>query len=223
MKPALLTSNKVITAEELPGGGRGIPAPRHDTLRRQHATVSTCKSPSTHPHPRLAATCLPRFVGIVFLCAGILKGYDLLTGTSSLSGILGLALLPYLLIEVELTLGLTLLFNIRPHLSRPVTLVLLAFFLCWNVTRDQRCSGKCACLGQIEVHPWIMASMDVVLFAIIWQWRPSKELKLMTSPLLDLLRTCLFLASLGILGPTFLSTWMPTGISYPQPVSARSH
>jgi hypothetical protein len=77
-----------------------------------------------------------------------------------------------ILIEVELVVGLALLFAIRLDWMRVAGLALFAVFLVAAGFQAIAGARSCACLGRLEINPWVMVTLDSCILAVLWFWKP---------------------------------------------------
>jgi hypothetical protein len=109
-------------------------------------------------------------LGSVLLCAAILKSHQLLTD------LLGSGFwLHAIVIQLETLIGLCLLFDLQPHLTRKASLVLFVGFLAYSFHHLVAGASSCACLGKIQVRPWVSLSFDAGAIAALWLWRPLRS------------------------------------------------
>ncbi len=141
------------------------------------------------PVRSIANRLVPLIVGFVLVGAAILKAHRLLTDGSDFPGGLASHLV---LIEAELLVGLTLFFAIQLNLVRIAALALFAIFLVAALWQGFAGAQSCACLGKLEVHPWIMAGLDVCVLGVLWFWKPD-----CASDSTRAYRWCLFLGCCG--------------------------
>src|SRR5438034_877093 len=127
---------------------------------------------------------VPVVVGSLLVGAALLKADRLLTESPASHTYL----FELLLIEVELFLGLAMVLAIRLHLLRLAALLLFAAFAIAAFVQAVAGARSCACLGRLEANPWIMASLDLCVLAILWWWKP-----IATSSSTQSLRGALFL------------------------------
>ncbi len=88
-------------------------------------------------------------------------------------GWLGSSFSQLALIEVELAVGLGLLFGIRPVLFRLIAMVLFSAFFYLALSRAAAGARSCACLGAaIQAHPSVMVVTDLAILLLLCSWRP---------------------------------------------------
>src|SRR5262245_40391734 len=112
------------------------------------------------PGAGAASRLVPLVVGVLVIGAALFKAHGALTDPSSSNIYPGGLLFQLVLIEVELFVGLALFFAIRLSVMRLATLALFAAFLVVALYQGIAGARSCACLGSVEMDPWIMASLD---------------------------------------------------------------
>jgi hypothetical protein len=113
-----------------------------------------------------------RALGIILLFAAAIKTYDAAVDSTTLSGH---CLPPWLMlpvIEAEFFLGVWLLSSLWTAQARVAACVCFAVVALTQGIAGQR---SCACLGQIELSPWIAFAFDVCAIGAIFLWRPVSE------------------------------------------------
>jgi hypothetical protein len=129
--------------------------------------------------------CVPIIVGTLLIGAGFLKADRAFTDVSDRYTFL----FRLGLIELEIVLGLVLVFAVWPRVSRLAALVVFAGFAAAAFVQAVAGVRSCACLGRVEASPWIMGVLDLCVLAILWLWKPL--------PAPDVIRTKRFNVFLG--------------------------
>ncbi len=144
------------------------------------------------------ASFAPWIAALVLLGAAFLKTYQYFRATAAPAGFLDWAPLRFLVIEIEVALGMALVCGIRAGLSRLASLVLFGFFVVLNLSQAALGARTCAC--GFDLNPWLMAVLDLGLLTLLWYWRPAAQ---QASPLrFALAGSVLTLpAFAGLLGP----------------------
>jgi hypothetical protein len=79
------------------------------------------------------------------------------------------------LIECELVLALVLFFGFRPKISWFVTTILFAVFSIVSLYKGISGAESCGCLGALNVNPFLMFGIDVVIVGLLLLFRPSNQ------------------------------------------------
>jgi hypothetical protein len=114
--------------------------------------------------------------GSLLLAASLLKAHFLLTRPFlSYTGVFSSRWTSVLLVEVELLMGLWLLFGVAPRLTRALALLLFAGLGAAAAMKVWAGDPDCGCLGQLPVKPWQMLCLDVGVLAALVASRPSQR------------------------------------------------
>lgn len=85
-----------------------------------------------------------------------------------------------LLIEAEWLMAAVLLTGLCPLLMRFVAPSVLVFFALFAVSRAIDGANSCGCFGAITIHPWVIATSDLLLAGMLLffgSWRPTNLLR----------------------------------------------
>ena len=117
-------------------------------------------------------------VGLLLVCAAILKAVQLVTQpASTLMMPLGHWLLP-MQIGVELGIGLFVLTGLYWRQLRWIALLLFSLFSAYSLYLIIGGAESCGCFGPIKVHPWWTFMLDAaVVFGLLFSARRDQELK----------------------------------------------
>ncbi len=115
-------------------------------------------------------------VGALLVAASLLKAHFLLTKPFlSYAGVLSLRWTSVILVEVELLIGLWLVFGVAPRLTRGLSLVLFVGLALAAGSKVWAGDEDCGCLGQLPVKPGPMFVLDVGVLAALVIGRPSER------------------------------------------------
>jgi len=116
---------------------------------------------------------VPFAVGSLLLFAAGLKVQQFFTSPPSANDGLFFSGWPLLvLMDVEIVCGLALLVGFVPRVTRRCCQLLFAGFSAFSVYQLAFGAKTCGCLGNLEVRPLAMISLDLVVFASLCSWRP---------------------------------------------------
>ena len=123
-----------------------------------------------------AARVLPRLVaGVVLLAAAVLKAQHLLVG----GGVSDSSGMPprfaWIVVSVELVLGLCLALGMRQRWSRAAALTLFSAFAVYSFRALLEGRPSCGCFGQVVTSPRVMLIVDLVVLALLFWWVPASE------------------------------------------------
>ena len=117
-----------------------------------------------------------RLLGILLLAAAGLKVFGLANETVFGSGFLSTPTLQLAGLELEILLGLWLLWGKYPIGSWIVTTVLFLAFAGVNLHLAWTRQPSCACFGQLAVNPWYALGIDVALLSLLLAARSDLRL-----------------------------------------------
>jgi hypothetical protein len=140
-------------------------------------TVSNNKLWLAYKASRKIGWLLTRFlVAAILIVAVCLKSYQLNTSSSLGNGFFDLRWFQITLIECELVLALVLFFGFRHKISWFVTTALFAVFGIVLLYKGISGAESCGCLGSLNVNPFLMFGIDVVIVGLLLLFRPINEL-----------------------------------------------
>jgi hypothetical protein len=114
----------------------------------------------------------PYLVGSLLLLAAALKVQHLLRPEQPTTDFLGSRWFLVGLVDVEVLTGLALVLGFWRALTRSVCVLLFLGFLASSAYRVAAGAKSCACLGSVDVGPLAMTTLDAVVLAALWLWRP---------------------------------------------------
>lgn len=108
----------------------------------------------------------------ILLVASILKTIQIAIYPVSTT-IFGSRLVLVGLIECELSMSLWLIAGLCPVWSRRVGIATFAVFVISSGYSGLLGAESCGCFGPVHVNPWLSCVMDIVLVALLYNWKPT--------------------------------------------------
>lgn len=140
-------------------------------LEMDHRTAN--QRPANLMLPRLS-TATPVLVTMLLLAAAALKAHQLLWLPSA-GSFWGTLWFPLALIEVELLLAGWLISGVQATRCRRAVLVAFVVFAAVSLRKALSGAATCNCFGNLQVHPWLTFSLDLVVVALLVVWRPARD------------------------------------------------
>jgi hypothetical protein len=126
------------------------------------------------PSPRFVGWHFVRILlGIALLLAAGLKVHQFATTPAVTPGLVGNRWLALAITEIELVLGLLLLFNM---VRRPFWFACILFFsaaAAVSLSKALAGTSSCGCFGQLQINPWMSFAFDLVAITLLVAVRPS--------------------------------------------------
>ena len=111
-------------------------------------------------------------VGLFLLLAALLKAYQLSTAPTAEDSVLTSRWFLAIIVEFEVVLGLLLILDVAPRVTRWLSLATFAVFAAVSGYKALSGEVSCGCFGQLEVNPWWTLVVDVACFVAIMTVRP---------------------------------------------------
>lgn len=145
---------------------------------------------------------IPVLIGALLVTAAVFKTHRLWKEPDlSAQRLLESPWFQVVLIEVEFVLGAALLLQIQPRLCKVLAIGLFTAFL--STVLPQAIEGRvsCACLGNVELSPWLAAGVDLASLLLLFCW-PARNLRLSQSrqraaPFIAVSGACLIIVPAG--------------------------
>jgi hypothetical protein len=114
--------------------------------------------------------------GLLLLFASLTKGLALAETSISPDWVPGEWWLSFAAAGVELFLGLWLVTGVFPAVARWAAIACFAGFAGVAVYKGVSGEASCDCLGNIQISPWSMLAVDVLVVGAMWWARPQQPL-----------------------------------------------
>jgi len=125
--------------------------------------------------PIWATDMVTRFLcGLVLTVAAALKAESLFSD-AALGVLYGSRPGQVLLLQFEILLAVWLIVGFQAAWSRRVAIVTFGVFAGVSLFHAIAGAESCGCFGRMQVNPWLMLAMDVVLVALLWRWSPDSR------------------------------------------------
>ena len=116
--------------------------------------------------PALPA-CMPYVAGLILLCSAVLKVWQMIQSPVLPPSPLGITRFDFVLIGVEIFLGLWLFSGAFAGTARLAAILCFAIFGLYTLYEAESGRADCGCFGQVPVNPWITLTLDTTILALL--------------------------------------------------------
>ena len=125
-------------------------------------------SPGRYAWARTALpVCMPYVAGLILLCSAVLKVWQMIQSPVLPPSPLGIPGFDFVLVGVEIFLGLWLFSGAFAGTARLAAILCFAIFGLYTLYEAVSGRANCGCFGQVSVNPWFTLTLDTIVLALL--------------------------------------------------------